>query len=89
MQSLELTREEKSRRIALTADADFNRRFRALAEFDGKKPATLATEILRDYMQSRAADIDSVLQARANYEKKIDELRGKKSAAPDDESATD
>lgn len=89
MQYLDSTREERSRRIALTADPDFNRRFRALAEFDGKKPATLATEILRAYMKSRAADIDSVLQARATYEKNIAKIREKNSVAPDDESATE
>lgn len=67
--------EEKSKRIGLTLDTEQNKRFLALAEFDKKKPATLANEIVTAYMETRAADIDLILRAKADYEKSIDELR--------------
>lgn len=69
--------EEKSRRIALTLDTNQNKRFMALAEFDKKKPATLAAEIIKTYMDTRAGDIDSILQARELYEQSVDRLRNK------------
>lgn len=70
---------EKSRRVGLTFEPVEFERFLALAEFDARKPATLALEVVRAFMESRATDIDSVLRARADYEKKIDELRQRKS----------
>ena len=70
--------EEKSKRIGLTLDNEQNKRFLALAEFDKKKPATLANEIVKAYMESRAADIDLILRAKADYEKNIDALRNKR-----------
>lgn len=72
--------EEKSKRIGLTLDNEQNKRFIALAEFDKKKPATLASEIVKAYMDTRADDIDSILRAKATYEKNVDELRNKKKA---------
>lgn len=67
----------RTRRIAITFDKELNKRFMALAEFDQKKPATLAADILKAYMDARAADIDSILQAKADYEKSLDRLRNK------------
>ena len=69
--------EEKSKRIGLTLDIEQNKRFMALAEFDRKKPATLASEIVKAYMETRADDIDSILRAKADYEKNVDQLRNK------------
>ncbi len=62
-------------RIGLTLDSTQNARFLALAEFDKKKPATLAQEIVKAYMDTRADDIDSILRAKSDYEKNIDKLR--------------
>ena len=67
-------------RIGITFDDEQNKRFLALAEFYRKKPATLANEIIKAHMKACAADIDSILQARADYEKKVDELREKNSS---------
>ncbi|MBR0060827.1 MAG: hypothetical protein IJP68_05040 [Selenomonadaceae bacterium] len=64
-------------RIGITFDEEQNKRFLALAEFYKKKPATLANEIIKAHMKACAPDIDSILQARADYEKKVDELREK------------
>ena len=61
--------------IAVRFSTIDDRRFRALAEFDAKKPATLATEILRAYMDTRAADIDLILNAKDEYERNIAALR--------------
>ena len=72
--------EEKNKRIGLTLGTELNKRFMALAEFDRKKPATLATEIIKAYMDSRADDIQSILQAKEDYEKSIDEIRNKHNA---------
>ena len=72
--------EEKSKRIGLTLDTEQNRRFMALAEFDQKKPATLAAEIVKAYMDARADDIDSILRAKADYEQSVDKLRNKHNA---------
>lgn len=72
--------DEKSKRIGLTLDNEQNRRFLALAEFDQKKPATLAAEIVKTYMDTRADDIDSILRARADYEQSVDKLRNKHNA---------
>lgn len=66
---------KQSNRIGLTlADGDLER-FTALAEFEGKKPATLAADIVKEYMKARAADIDSILTARKNYQRELEELR--------------
>jgi hypothetical protein len=71
--------EEKNRqRIAISFNEELNRRFFALAEFDRVKPATLAAQILKNYMDSRTDDIDSVLKVRADYEKNIEQLRKQK-----------
>ena len=64
-------------RIGITFDDEQNKRFLALAEYYKKKPATLANEIIKAHMKACAEDIDSILQARADYEKKVDELREK------------
>ena len=73
----ETAAEEKNRRIGISLDAEQSKRFLALAEFDKKKPATLAAEIIKRYMLSRAADIDSILHVREVYEKNVADLRDK------------
>ena len=78
--------DEKSKRIGLTLDTEQNKRFLALAEFDKKKPATLASEIVKAYMESRADDIDLILRAKADYEKNVDTLRNKRNADADSAS---
>lgn len=50
------------------------------------KPATLASEIVKAYMDSRADDIDLILRAKADYEKNVDTLRNKRNAAADSAS---
>lgn len=67
--------EENPKRIGITLGTELTKRFVALAEFDKKKPATLAAEIVKAYMDTRAADIDSILNAKATYEKNVEELR--------------
>lgn len=62
-------------RIGLTFDEQTNKKFLALAELVNKKPATLATEIVKNYMATRESDIERVLQMKRDYEKKIAELR--------------
>lgn len=81
-----LEEKEKSKRIGLTLDTEQCKRFLALAEFDRKKPATLASEIVKAYMDSRADDIDLILQAKADYEKNVDTLRNKRNADADSAS---
>ena len=81
-----LEEKEKSKRIGLTLDTEQNKRFLALAEFDKMKPATLASEIVKAYMESRADDIDLILRAKADYEKNVDTLRNKRNAAADSAS---
>lgn len=78
--------EEKPGRIGITFDAEQKKRFLALAEFDTKRPATLAAEIIAAYMDTRAADIDSILQVKAEYGRQIGKLRERKkvSGAADD-----
>lgn len=66
-----------SNRIGVTLSEEDNRRFMALAEMDNKKPATLAAEIILAFMGERAGEIDSILKAKAEYEKKIAGLRAK------------
>lgn len=68
-------------RIGITLDDKLNERFSALSELDGKKPSTLALEIVKDYMEARKVDIDNALRVRADYEKKIAELRKQKTRA--------
>ena len=77
---MDLSNDEKSKRIGISLGNEQNKRFLALAEFDKKKPATLASEIVKAYMDTRADDIDSILRAKATYEKNIDELRSKRRA---------
>lgn len=72
--------EETNKRIGLTLGTVLNKRFMALAEFDRKKPATLAAEIVKAYMDARADDIDSILRAKADYEQSVDKLRNKHNA---------
>ena len=75
--------EEKSKRVGLTLDNEQNKRLLALAEFDKKKPATLASEIVKAYLDTRIDDIESILHAKAEYEKNVDALRNKrKTVAP-------
>ena len=62
-------------RIGLTFDEQTNKKFLALAELDNKKPATLATEIVKNYMATREKDIERVLQMQSEYQKKIAALR--------------
>lgn len=71
-------------RVGVTFDNEQIKRFRALAEFDRKKPATLASEILQAYMHNRAGDIDLILQTRAEYDKNLEALRNRKSASSDE-----
>lgn len=66
-----------SNRIGITFSEEDNRRFMALAEMDNKKPATLAAEIILAFMDKRAGEIDSILKAKDEYEKKIAGLRAK------------
>lgn len=66
-----------SNRIGVTFSEEDNRRFVALAEMDNKKPATLAAEIILAFMDKRAGEIDSILKAKDEYEKKIAGLRAK------------
>ena len=68
-------------RIGITFDDEQNKRFLALAEFYKKKPATLANEIIKAHMKACAQEIDSILQARADYEKKVEELRREKNSS--------
>lgn len=81
-----LEEKEKSKRIGLTLDTEQCKRFLALAEFDKMKPATLASEIVKAYMDSRADDIDLILLAKADYEKNVDTLRNKRNADADSAS---
>ena len=76
----DLSNDEKSKRIGISLGNEQSKRFLALAEFDKKKPATLASEIVKAYMDTRADDIDLILCAKATYEKNIDELRSKRRA---------
>lgn len=66
-----------SNRIGITLSEEDSRRFMALAEMDNKKPATLAAEIILTFMDERAGEIDSILKAKDEYEKKIAGLRAK------------
>lgn len=79
----EFVGEEKSKRVGLTLDNEQNKRLLALAEFDKKKPATLASEIVKAYLDKRIDDIESILHAKAEYERNVDALRNKrKTVAP-------
>lgn len=62
-------------RIALSFDAETMERFMALTELEGKKPATLAADIVKAALMDRAADIDKILTAKKNYQRSIEELR--------------
>lgn len=64
-----------AKRIGVTLEDDFYEKFCALGEFDNKRPATLATEILKEYMKSRDADIAKILQAKADYQKNVQKIR--------------
>ena len=66
---------ENNKRIGLSLSSEMGRRFEALAEFDRKRPATLATDIIKAYMDTRAGDIEKVLRVKADYEKNVEELR--------------
>lgn len=65
----------KINRIALTFNDAENKSFMVLAELEGKKPATLAAEIIKAYMKDRADDIKSVLAAKEAYEKTLAKAR--------------
>ncbi len=71
---------EKKPRIAISFTADQRKRFEALAEFDEKRLATLAAEIILSYMDTRAGDIDSVLRVKAEYEMSVKKLRNTNTA---------
>ena len=64
-----------AKRIGITLDDRDSEKFCALAELENKKPATLATEILKACIQTRNADIEKILRARATYQRNIAELR--------------
>ena len=67
-------------RIGITFDDEQYQRFMALSEFEGKKPATLAAEIVKAYVGTRSADVDSILSARLEYQQRIDSLRRSKNS---------
>ena len=67
-------------RIGITFDDEQYQRFMALSEFEEKKPATLAAEIVKAYVSKRSADVDSILTARQEYQQRIDTLRRSKNS---------
>lgn len=70
-------------RVSLSLDGTQKARLFALAKFDNKAPATLAKEIVLEYMATREGDIEKVLAANAVFEQAVDELRKQKSTEDD------
>lgn len=68
-------------RIGLTLNGELLDRFNALAELEGTKAATLATDIIKAYMHEHAAEIDSAIAARENYQRALAEVRSRKSGS--------
>ena len=62
-------------RIGISLPIEEARRFEALAYFEGKRPATLAAELVRAYMAPRTKDIETVLRAKAEYDCSVERLR--------------
>lgn len=62
-------------RIGISLDSEQMRRFEALAEFEDKRPATLAAELVKRYMAAHARDIELILHAKDKYDSSVAQLR--------------
>ena len=65
----------KEKRVALSLDKSLNERLATLARLEGKPPAVLAREILRNYLDSRAQLIEEAKQAEAAYQQSLEQIR--------------
>lgn len=63
------------KRIGVTLREPRGEQFYALAEFLGKKPATLATEIILNFMKDYEPEIEKILRAKSDYEERVNEVR--------------
>lgn len=69
---------EKNPRVYITLDRDSFSKLEALSVFGNKPTATLAAEIVKDYVDKRADEIEEVkeiLRAKADYEESVKKLR--------------
>ena len=62
-------------RVGISLNDEEASRLSALAEFDCKKVATLVSELVKQYMDTRKDDIELILKARHTYEQNVAELR--------------
>ena len=58
-------------RIGISLSQEQARRFEALSALEGKRPATLAAQIILNYMQSRHKEIEPILKAKDEYENSV------------------
>ena len=74
---------EKKYRIGVTFTFEDYQRFLALAAFDDVKPATLAAEILKEYMDKRTDDIDLALDAKKKFDTTLANTRNSRRLTAD------
>lgn len=64
----------ESLRIGLTLTEEEKKRLATLAKLLGTKPTTLATTVVRKYMESRTEEMQKALTAKAAYDKAISDI---------------
>lgn len=75
----------KRKRIALTVTEDLNARLVELAEIEGKPPAAVVREILIDYLDTNAEEINKAKRAHSTYTSIMKRLRRQQSLFDDEE----
>ena len=58
-------------RIGISLTTEQSRRFEALSALEGKRPATLAAQIILGYMQGRSKEIEPILRAKDEFENSV------------------
>lgn len=67
----------EKKRTALALPTELYRRLAALATVEGKPTATFAREIIAEYLDSRAADVEEALKFVAGYQDSLKAFRAK------------
>lgn len=70
----------KRNRVALTLSDSLTERLYILAEIEGKKPTTVARNIVADFLETHAKEIEEAQQAHITYSSIMKNLHSKQSA---------
>ena len=63
-------------RIGITLDENFYEKFKVLSSIEGKKPSTLAFELVKEYIEKHDAElVEELVQAAKSYDDKVEQIR--------------